>query len=154
MLPIVASNLFDALLFGQSRYNLGFEATGRDSIYAHAMEYIGENFFFGGIFKLFDTRGFAPHNLFLNAWIYGGIIGFVAIVVLTWKQCVAAVKTVLSKINQSTVPVLVVSLAFLCFTANSMLHNVSVVTGDAVVWMLWAGVVFGSQMQKASLKLK
>lgn len=149
-LPVLARILLGTLLSGESRYNIGLEATNRDSIYAHAWEYIKENPFFGGVFQLFDTRGFAPHNLFLNAWIYGGIVGFIAIVVLTWKQCVLAVKSVLGRVSTQTLPILVTSLAFLCFTANSMLHNVSVVTGDAIVWLMWGGTI--ACYQKVKLK--
>lgn len=141
LVPFVVYNLFGMLLSGESRYNIGFDATGRNNIYAHAWEYIKENPFWGGVFQLFDTRGFAPHNLFLNAWIYGGLIGFLAIVWLILKQFIFAFKAVLGRMGANTVQVLVLGMAFLCFTFNSMLHNVSVVTGDAIVWMLWGGTV-------------
>lgn len=137
LLPLAVRVLFSFLMSGESRYSIGLEATGRDSIYVHSIEYIKDNFIFGGKFQLSATRGFAPHNLFLNAWIYGGLLGFVAITWLIVKQCVAIVRTAIRKVEPDQYSYFICGLAFLGFTMNSMLHNTSVVTGNVIIWLLW-----------------
>ena len=141
------------LLSGESRFAMGFDLTNRDSIYQHSIEYIRENFLWGGWYNLLFTRGFAPHNLFLNAWIYGGLVGFVAIVVLSFKQLIAVIRLIMSKLTPESMANIVIAMAFFAFALNSLLHNKSVVTGDAIIWILWGAVlVNGRNRQLVQLK--
>lgn len=137
ILPVGFRLLFSFLMQGDSRFNIGLDSTNRDRIYIRAFEFIQNNFIWGGRFKLRVTEGFAPHNLFLNAWIDGGFVGFLAILWLTIKQCVAVIRLVFHKLDSKQFDFIVCGLAFLGFTLNSMLHNASIVTGDMIIWMLW-----------------
>ena len=152
-LPFMMKFVFDFLLTGEGRYNMGFEANNRDSIYRQSLEYINENFLFGGWFRLKDTFGFAPHNLFLNAWIYGGFLGFMAIVLLTTMQSISVIRAMLSKIDEKKINTLIIGVAFLCFTMNSMLHNLSTVTGDLTIWLLWGAYVGAEKMNSSNVLL-
>lgn len=133
LIPIGVQYLFDFLLGGDTRFNIGTESTGRDEIYQKAIDYINNNLFLGGYFD----SGLAPHNMLLTAWIAGGFFGFVAIVVLTVMQLVEVLKLSLKKLGSHYFVYLLFGLAFVGFTMNSMFHNAGMTSGDFVIWTLW-----------------
>lgn len=130
---------------GYSRYmkesrfaELGLDETGRGDIYDQATDYLIDHPFLGGYHRLARTYGMAPHNLFLNAFIYGGFVGGIAILfILLWQ--IKPLWRVLTKKIERTNPVcFFAGLAYVAFTLNSFVHNKSIVTGDEMLWMLWA----------------
>ena len=144
----VGISLFISMaLSGSSRFALGIDDTNRSNIYHNALAYIENHLFLGGYYRLRATEGFAPHNLLLNAWIYGGLLGFIAILVMTIWQFLSVGRVALSKKQLVDYGNYLVGLAFIAFTLNSMLHNTSVVTGDAIVWALW-GCFQANKIQK------
>ena len=126
---------------GTSRFAKGLNVTNRDSIYSRAFEYISNHALFGGWYKFLDTEHFYPHNMLINAWISGGFLGFLVVLVMTVKQFVEVARSFLSKMNSKVFSNLVVGFAFVAFTMNSMLHNASIVAGDIVAWFLWGAFV-------------
>ena len=134
VVPVGFNYLFDLLIMGNTRYNIGLETTGRDEIYQQSMDFISNNMLFGGFFK----SGLAPHNMFLTAWISGGIFGFIAIVIMTIMQITAVIRMLIKKIDKEVFVCLLFGLAFIGFTMNSMFHNAGMTSGDFVIWTLWA----------------
>lgn len=64
------------------RYSsVGIDGTGREDIYKHAIKYIESNLFLANIFDFRNRFGYSPHMLFYNMIIYGGLGGFVCVVV-------------------------------------------------------------------------
>lgn len=99
------------------------------------IEFIPSNFLLGGWQSFIEKYDFPPHNIFLNACVEAGIIGLIVAVILYFKQ----IKTVflISQNNRN----IMICYAFLAYTLNSQLHNDSIMTGDAIVWILWGMVL-------------
>lgn len=119
------------------RYVKGFEDETRAVIYQKSIDYLSQHILFGGRFRSQAIGLRPPHNLFLNAWLYGGLLGLLIVVGLTIKQVFNVAKQAIGKSFLENYPKTILGLAFLAYTANSMVHNLSIVTGDAVVWILW-----------------
>lgn len=132
---------------GSRIVNIGLEDKGRESIYDDSFNYYLDNPVFGGYFRFTDNFDTAPHNLILNAFIYGGVIGGLAIVILLFVQFKPIIKTLWNNISKKNEYCFFIALAYTAFTLNSFLHNRSVVTGDVIVWMLWAAFYFDYKKQ-------
>lgn len=122
-----------------SRYALGGDMSTRSDLYSRCIDYILENPW-GGIFDCTDRIGM-PHNLFLNAFIYGGYLGgtfVICIIISILKTCLKA----LFNINvREQFALLLMILAWLSFFVCSLAHNQSIVTGDVHVWIFWAAIL-------------
>lgn len=143
---------YGLIMSGESRMaELGYDSTGRDYIYSFTWNYFLDHPIIGGYYYLTDNYGIAPHNLILNALIYGGILGGSALISLVVMQMRPIVGVLIK--NNSTVShtAFIVGVGYIAFTLNSFLHNKSIVTGDALLWMLWA--VFYSEVLLAKRKI-
>lgn len=127
----------------ESRFaELGLEDTGRSDIYEQTTDYLMDHPFIGGYHRLVHMYNMAPHNLFLNAFIYGGIVGGVAILFILFWQVKPLWRVLRRKIVRTNPVCFFAGLAYVAFTLNSLAHNKSIVTGDEFLWMLWAGFYF------------
>lgn len=147
VLPFVLEYLRVFLVEGHSRFNLGLSSTNRDVVYRTAFDFIRENWMWGGKYKMNPSGGASAHNLFLNAWIYGGFFGLLAILWLTVKQSIVSIKAFAHMANSQNMFCIVSGLAFMGFTTNSMLHNASIVSGDLLIWLLWGCFVASSRFK-------
>ena len=121
----------------EMRYVKGFEDKSRVGLIQKTMEYLSQHILLGGRFHSQSMGVRPPHNLFLNAWLYGGILGLFVIFGITIKQVVLVAKQTLRKQFLMDYSKTIFGLVFLAYTVNSMVHNQSIVTGDAVIWILW-----------------
>ena len=130
-------------LVKESRFaELGFDDTGRGDIYEQTTEYLMDHPFIGGYHRLVAMYDMPPHNLFLNAFIYGGFVGgFTILLILFWQ--VKPLWRVLRRKIADTNPVcFFMGLSYIAFTLNSLAHNKSIVTGDEFIWLLWAAFYY------------
>lgn len=139
-----SSTLFEYLSSSDSRFALGMNTTQRDIIYQNALAFIEDNWAFGGFYYLLNTEHFAPHNILLNAWIYGGVFGLISITILLYRQIKTTIIQSIIKFQFVDYGVVICSLSYLAFTANSIMHNKSIVTGDALIWILWGAAFYGN----------
>ena len=131
---------YDILMQGESRMaNVGLDV-GRDEIYSEARKYIDDNPLITGFERFNATYHSWPHNLLLNAYVYGGFFGFLAIIVLLISMFVKMTPFLLKKITKGNAELMVLGIAFLAYNANSLVHNNSIVTGDTILWVLWGCV--------------
>lgn len=137
ILPFALEALYSFLISGESRYSIGMAATNRDVIIRNTLSFIDEHFFLGGLF----VSKLAPHNLFLNAWLMGGVFGFLSILVLTVIQCITCIKCILTCRDLDKVPCVMMGVAFLGFTMNSMLHNAGITSGSVLLWVVWGAFI-------------
>lgn len=129
--------------FKESRFSeIGFDDTGRGDIYEQTIDYLMEHSFIGGYHRFARTYRIAPHNLFLNAFIYGGFIGGIAILLILFWQVKPLWRVFRRKIVHTNPVCFFAGLAYLAFTLNSLVHNRSIVTGDEFLWMLWAAFYY------------
>lgn len=119
----------------------GLEGTGRNYIYANTLDYISSHPIISNYYELLDEKGNAPHNLFLNAYVYGGLISFIlisCILVIQAKHWFNLMKSGFKGVNSFYYAF---ALAWLGYTLNSLMHNRSIVTGEPIIWLLWGVMV-------------
>lgn len=132
----------DYLVAFSERYNLrytefGFDDTGRSVILGGIRDYLMSNPIFPNIYDHFASGGRAPHNLFVNAFMYGGILSFICILCILIIQFKSYYHDIKNNLIANPTLMAIILSAFV-FTFNSLFHNQSVVTGEYVIWILWA----------------
>lgn len=107
----------------------------------------------GGANSFYASGGYYPHNFFANALLYGGIFGGMVLIVIFFAQLVKIGKVFHSYMRGKTSSVLLVVLcvAYLCYTINSFSHNYSLVFGGEIIFLLWA--MISSLLEKEKHKL-
>ena len=118
--------------------NLSTDDDARGSIWANAETYILDNLMWGGVttFKSLN-HGYAAHNFIYNAFIYAGLLGGIVVILLFIRIVIRAIRPVLNP-RRSSNEVFFISLALLCYLAQGMVHNASLITGDLHIWTLFA----------------
>ena len=129
--------------FGLRYTTRGFEGSGREDIYVNTFDYILSNPVFPNIFELMQQKGRAPHNLFLNAFIYGGVISFVCIMLILFYQFKDVISVIKKGCEERNVYFFVFAFAWIEYTINCLVHNRSLITGDFSIWLIW-GVIASS----------
>lgn len=144
----VIPDLLDSIMRGDSRYAKGFSlGDERGEISQRAIDYLLLHPM-GGI-NDFSATNHYPHNLFINMFMFGGMLGGIAALLLFFKQLYLLLKIVFSAISPYNVQQFVFVMMFACYTINSLTHNLSIVTGEPTMWLLW-GAIIGLQEYKQS----
>lgn len=138
---------FDIVSSGSSRY-IDTSMTGREKIYDLAWNFIKDNPLLGGYFFFNQTTHLAPHNFIFNAFIYGGLVGGIAIIYLVLKQIIAIIPNVFSKVSVLDSSKFVMGSAYLAILGNSMTHNTGIVSGSVLAWFLWGAFAASFQMNR------
>ena len=151
--------LYELLTTGSNRYaDLGLEANGRDNIYKEALDYIMQHPIFGHYYSFVNEYEFYPHNFFLNAYLHAGIIGFIAIVVLSIKQIILSIKVLFIKSKQFSKPIIIFASIFMALFGNGLTHNISLENGDVMTWLIWGAlvslIVFGEKRDNKNKEIK
>ncbi len=118
----------------------GLAGTGREFIYGRVFQYIASHPIMANFYECLQETGSAPHNLFLNAYVYGGIISFVIIMWILYVQSKRNMEVIKGGFEGDRAYYYAFSLAWIAYTLNSLFHNKSIVTGEPIIWLLW-GVV-------------
>lgn len=139
VLSIMWSYGFDYIAESESRYALGGDMSTRSRLYSHCIDYIMENPW-GGIFDCANKIGM-PHNLFLNAFIYGSYVGGLFVLYIVLDQLKICIRELIHINVKENLALLLMILAWFSFFICSLAHNLSVVTGDAHVWIFWAAIL-------------
>lgn len=146
------SRLYVLVTAGTNRYaELGLQLNDRDIIYSTALNFIGDHPIFGFFHTFVDTYKMYPHNFFLNAYLYSGLFGFIAIIILAAKQLTVAIKNLFAKSGQIFYEVIVFSAVFIGLFGNGMTHNISLANGDVMTWLIWGALIYvrkGQQLEK------
>lgn len=97
----------------------------------------------GGIYAFRLTGNHDPHNLFVNAYLYGGFLGGSLILCYILYQLSIIGRFVMESFyrNRYSSLLLGFGLAYMNYTLNSLVHNLSLVYGEAMFFLLWGGVV-------------
>ena len=106
-----------------TRYALGLDPTGRTGLFRSAWQYIYLHPILGGFFD-FSRTGMKAHNIFLNCFLYGGLFGGIAVLVLLFQQLKACFFALNNKVSSSA--------------PASFIY---VVTGDVNTWIMWGALI-------------
>lgn len=127
----------------ESRFaNVGFEDAARERIYSQTINYLMDHPFIGGSHRLYAMYDIYPHNLFLLAFVYGGVVGGICILLILFWQIKPLWRVFKRRIADTNTVCFFTGMAYVAYTLNSLVHNRSIVTGDEVIWMLWATFYF------------
>lgn len=133
---------YDMMVGGTSRYaNKGFDlGEDRGTIWTNALSYFFTNPL-GSIFDYYEQYHIMPHNVIVNAFIFGGIVGAIAIFVLFYRQFKIIFKIIAENISKDKYLLFLLICAYCVYTLNSMTHNLSIVIGDTICWFLWGAII-------------
>lgn len=115
----------------------GLDDGGRSIYIDNALNYLAGNLL-GGYFEYSATGAMPPHNLFINALLWGGVFGGSVLIVMLLRQIWQAVKVLITEMKYLPAQCVFFGMLFLVYTGNSLLHNESVVTGSSTPWLYWA----------------
>lgn len=138
--------------FGLRYTTRGLEGTGREDIYVNTFDYILSNPVLPNIFELMQQKGRAPHNLFFNAFVYGGIVSFISIMLILFYQFKEVVKIIKGGCSDDNVYYFVFAFAWIEYTLNCLVHNRSIITGDFTIWLIWGVLVTWQQFALNRIK--
>lgn len=129
-------------LFESSRFSSMTEMGVREYIYKTSYEYISDNLFLANVYEYESLYDVWPHNLIFNAFMYGGFFSALIIMYILIRHMKFAFKSVLHKLSINNVQCCVMGLAFIGYNIVSMTHNLSIVTGDTLYWLLICPIIF------------
>lgn len=131
----------DMLFHENSRFtDLSFENDVRSDFLSYVQTYMSSNPM-GGIYDYEKIYGFPPHNLFLNALVYAGILGFPFFLALFFMQMRVIIPIALKRMTTANSPLIIFALMYVADTTNSLVHNSSLITGSLTLWIYWGAVV-------------
>ena len=133
-------NGFQVMMSGESRMAMVGMESGREDIYNSVWSYIVENPLLPGIERFVEIHKTYPHNLFFNAYVYAGPVGFIMITILIVKMFSRALPFFFRSISKDNSLLITFCFCFLAYNVNSLVHNNSLVTGDMLLWIIWGGI--------------
>lgn len=117
-------------------HDVGIDNSARRSIWADIDPFLENNLLLGGAEQFMRLSGHMPHNIFFNAFVFGGLLGGITAIVLYFLFLIKGVKNVLSK--KTNIPNCAIALAFLSILAQSLVHNSSIISGDVMTFLLFS----------------
>ena len=130
----------DDILSG-SRYSTLTELGIRETIYQNSSNYIQSHILDANIYEFENMFEVAPHNLIYNAFMYGGVFAAIVVLFIVCKHLIISIPISLQKVTADNYMYILVALAFIGYNAISMTHNLSIVTGDTLYWILICPII-------------
>lgn len=121
----------------------------RSNIWDAAKNFIAENLMWGGPLHFLQKAGHFPHNFFLNALIYGGVIGGIFIIVVFLKIVYRVVRAIRKGSSSEEI---VYATALLSYLMQGMFHNASLVTGSVTIFVLLGLMESSKAISKNNVK--
>ena len=139
MLIFSAESIYD-YINSYGRYaDKGLDDGGRFGYFDEAIAFISENPW-GGHLKYANTHSRMPHNLFANAFVSGGLLGGVVIIIINiiqiYKIFMFSIKKSLKNRDVLWLPFLY-CLIYLDYLIQSVAHNQSIVYGTPLFFVFW-----------------
>lgn len=144
----------DVLFSSDLRFSKEFELGGRDELRAGAWEYISSNIF-GGAYEFDATGHRPPHNFFVNAFLYGGIIGGACIIALLIIQVLRIYPYLFRRlVTENSRWAFIFGLMYIVYSLNSMLHNASMIHGTYLFFVWWGAFLGFASLDEIETKKK
>ena len=143
ILLLIYSNSIGALISGNE--NLGrmsdmgnFEGDTRYHMWQNAIAFIEENVFGGPLAFISINDDMPAHNFIFNAFIYGGWIGGIVVIILFVKMLIQIFKSIAkNKLSTSKYLSSFYAMSLLIFFICGMVHNASLVFGSVLIFVLF-----------------
>ena len=142
-------NFMGMLAESETRHSLGVNLIeDRLGLFRRAWAFFLDNPM-GGFFEFVEINGIYPHNLFLNALIQGGLLGGIALFVVLIMQFSKIIPSFVKSLKgYDDFVVFIFAFATTAYTINSLVHNLSIASGDANYWILWGAFLAMMERRK------
>lgn len=118
----------------------------RKRLIQNAVSFISHHWFLGGDYLYHQMYGLTPHNFILHAFIYSGFFGALTVFVLFIKIIVDTGRILIC--DKIGIPAFFFGCALIIFLANGFTHSSSLITGDNIIWLLYALTLRDMQLKK------
>ena len=141
VIPLVIDSVDFGRLFEADKY----EDDPRQRIWGYCIDFIGERLMWGGPILFEKTYNIAPHNYFLNAFISSGLLGGTFAIFIYFYVLFNSLTLFLKKHSM-----MVCSLAgaVLIYSAGSLFHNASIISGDTMFYIAYSLMLKSKLMEK------
>lgn len=130
LIPIIINSVDFGRLFDSNKY----EGDPRQRIWEYCLDFIGEHLMWGGPILFDKTYNLAPHNYFLGAFISSGLLGGIVATVIYFR---VLFKSLSLFIGKHSMMVCSMAGAVLIYSAGSLFHNSSVISGDTMFFVAY-----------------
>ena len=120
----------------------------REHLYSNGIDYVFSHFWVGGRQEFMVQNSLSVHNIFLNAFMYGGILGAALIIAIYLRMCIASVKVIVKSFSDRITRPVGFAYALLIYNLISLTHNNSLLTGDPIIWVLYALMLLSLKYEK------
>ena len=128
--------------------NFNFKEDTRTDIWNTAFDFVLEHLFLGGPAEYAKRFAIAPHNIFLYAFIYSGLIGGLIVLFMYIKIIILSLRIFFPlRITLSTVA----AAALLSQSVYSLTHNASLITGDTIIFVFLPIMLRAKQLETGKL---
>lgn len=136
-IPLTLPLLSENESLGRMTEFSGARNDSRYNIWVRAVDFLSSNILVGGPQAASRYIGTEAHNIILNAFIWGGLFGGIVILTMIWKMLCHSI-SVLWKGRRNLVLSSVFALGFCSYTTTSLFHNVSIISGSELSFLLIA----------------
>ena len=145
MLAVVIPFVLESVDFGRLFNPDNYENDPRQKIWDYCFEFIGNNLMWGGPVSFEKIYDKAPHNYFLGAFISSGLLGGLMATYIYVRILHKSLPLFLGKHSM-----LVSSLAgaVLIYSAGSLFHNASVISGDTMFYIVYCLMLKSQILEK------
>lgn len=126
----------------------------RLKLYSSAVNYISENFFFGGPTGFEKITGYSAHNIILDSFINAGLFGFCTAMLLYVYTIIHSLKSFRIYLKKRDFAGIACHSSLLIVMFLAMFHNVSFLTGDAIIFVVLAMALKYDRLTLSSRKIK
>lgn len=126
----------------------------RLKLYSSAVNYITENFFLGGPTGFEKITGYSAHNIILDSFINAGLFGFCSAMLLYFYTIIHSLKSFRIYFKKNDLAGIAYHSSLLIVMFLSMFHNVSFLTGDAIIFVVLAMALKYDRLTLSSRKIK
>lgn len=121
----------------------------RSRLYETGIDYVLNHLMLGGRAGYLNLNNLSVHNVFLNAFLYGGIVGALLIIVIFFKMCGRAGRIIINSIHHDITPATAFAYSLLIYNLISLVHNNSLLTGEPIIWILYALMIISYRFENA-----
>lgn len=124
------------------------EDKNREHLYANGFDYIFSHLWAGGRKEFIELNRLSVHNIFLNAFMYGGILGAALIITIYVRMCATSIKIILKSLKNRITESVAFAYALLIYNIISLTHNNSLLTGDPIIWVFYGLMLLSLKFEK------
>ena len=111
----------------------------------NALEFIQKNLLLGGDVLYSNTYGLTPHNVIFHAFVYSGLFGAIVVLYLTFHMLRDSFRII--KISNAGTVTYFFACALTIYLLNGLVHSSSLITGDVIIWILYASMLRSKQLE-------